>query len=544
MPMRRPRHIVRKNGVFANLITPDADNRCLFGIDSKSYDQTAADQGCSLFAALMRWKLPLRSDGTDPIVGLAGAAVTSLTKIWGLPSVIAPPTASNHGWTRTAHAPGATISVTANSETIAASPTGSHGPMFTTSYAIGNAGSRTAYVSSTNNVGMVLIVVAGANLTNGTAPYTQTVRGRDPFAGKQCMARLIGDYAGANGPTDMTIRPVRHIDGQNTVSANNTWVGSPTTMDLSLAAGPYKYDVDCGAGYGRPGFVVCNPTGSPAAIDGLMIFTGMRVCRDNGSQVPITGTSFAFFAYTGHTMADHASALGLTGYGTSPDPYYAAANAKQYLEWLCGRGVSGAKYPNRIFLYIGHNWTTAESTDINLVRTGGAATHVARDNLIAVINKHKSNASDLGDPEPQFCIIFAEWHSHDKGGSNDDAGFSLAALSEVAEACATTGAELIDLFSETWDGVTTNFAGGEALATLQARWPWMKGASSFSQAGSGSGPVVATAPDFLHNSLNGSLYIFGDLVWSIGMRELGLQSDAYVGDEVPAVEAEGRTLRA
>lgn len=499
---------------FRSLTVSGSDNRIAIGYDSKCYDFTATDQGCAPDSILRTWDIPPLADGTPGIVGIGTGGYhpsNGLSRLLGTVSTVIGN--AQNGWTINFRAPGATWSNSATGV----------GPIYGVDFTITAVLTRTACVADYTTTGMLIGWLAGTSIVNSlqstASANPASCRGGDPWSGYQCAAKFVGAKPGVDGTTDMRIQAIRQLQNNGSLSANNTQyvAGAYTTMDFSGAAGIKSYTVDCGTGWGVPGLVVVNPAVTASGTAYKFYSIGSRVFRCDGSLVPLSGTSVAAISYTGHTPQDHAGMLGLTGY-TTPNPYFASADMSTFLTEISGR-TSGANAPNKIIIYTGHNYAAADVTDLQNIQSGSAATHSWRDVHIAIINQYKTLCAALnGGVNPDILLVYAEAHTHNNGVGDNDAGFDLVCLDELRQVCASTGCELIDLFSRTWNGTTTDF-NGATFANKRIMWQYMKGATIVSQAGSGSGPVVNASPDFVHNSKQGCDWLWR-IVWDVGCKSV------------------------
>lgn len=525
-------HILSANGFFRDMITQDERINLLCAYDSKSIANGAIAQGSMGLSILNTWDFPIQSDGTPPIVGISThgpRTFSSLDKFLGHASA----TASNFSAT---HYTATTGEPRYANDAYELPPT--HCTVWTRAAGTG----RTAWAGALTNLNGVLFAVAfgGAPVqSNGTGSATACASGAmgvDPFAGRSTRTKFIGIRPGSNGPSDMRCQAFRQLDNTGTISnANTVLIDSPVACDFSGTADVFGVSCNAGSGWGRPGLVLANPATVSDTSAWTCISAGAAVFRDDGAGNRLgTGVTLGICAIGGLNTAQWASGMGVTGMGTNPDPYNTTAKAQKYLkEWI--------DMPTHVVWYTGHNFQAAERSDLE-AGLSGAMTHLWRDHTIAAFNAITAMCLAEGAPAPKFLIVLREWNVHSHVSGDDMARFDQLLQQEAAAVCVATGAEMIDLWGETWDGVTTDY---NSLTWDQknAAMPYTQRAHNQAVAGGASGPVQAAATDWLHNSVQGQMYL-ARMVWDIGMDAIGYVRGANFGHPRKRADAERYRNRA
>ncbi len=510
-------HILSANGFFKDMITQDKRINLLCAYDSKTIANGAVAQGSMGVSIINTWDFPNQSDGTPALVGLSthGPRTTS-----GLDKLLGHANATASNFTGTSYT-ATTAEPRYNADAYELPPT--HCTVYNRAAGTG----RTAWAGALTNLNGVLFAVAfgGAPVQAGSTGSATTCNagamGVDPFAGRSTRTKFIGIRPGSNGPNDMRCQGFRQLDNQGTISAANTvQIGSPTTADFSGTADVFGVSCDCGNGWGRPGLLLANPASVVDTLQWTCISAGAAVFRDDGAGNRLNaGVTVGMCAIGGLNTAQWASGMGATGMGTTPDPYNTTAKAQKYLkEWI--------DMPTHVVWYTGHNFQAAERTDI-IAGLSGAMTHVWRDHTIAAFDAITAMCLAEGKPAPKFLIVLREWNKHDHTTGTDMARFDQMLQQEAAAVCIATGAEMVDLFHETWDGTTTDY---DTLSWDQrnAAMPYTQRAHNQAVAGGASGPVQASSTDWLHNSVQGQMYL-ARMVWDIGMDAIGYVRGANFG---------------
>ena len=469
----------------SDFLRQGADIRMIVGYDSMSTDQQSTDQGSLAASIATTWTLPLRSDSSPALVGVAGSIGSSLSNI-GLSN------ASAQGWTLgSVKTPGDTFQTSGGNQNCGAPAS---------DFYVAAGTSRTGWTTATTT-GVVQTWAGAGTHSVRTGNAYHDVYGGNPFSQRQTHARYIVKGTASN-PTDMLIKGIRQASNTaiTTVSAANTGYPSSATMTISGTT-VQAFDADCGAGAGNAGIHITNP-GTPTGATALrLIGLGGRVFRSS-ANAPIAGWHLAAWGTGGHTISQFGSCLGLTGY-TSPDPYFSATDAQAFAAAMVGGGATAG--PTHWMIYTGKNFTGTEQTEL---AAGNVATYLA--NHVAIINRCVaiSRALNGATTMPKVCIVFSE--AHQNGYS---ATFWQTALQAVQMAAAQTSQSCLDLFTRT---NTLPLTG-----TPFSSWanPLGKQASINDAAGTSAGPIAATN-DYLHHSKT-SDRIVAEMIWDAMVESCG-----------------------
>lgn len=490
---------------FENFTTPGADIRILCGYDSMCSESQTLNQGSLMRSILETWDFPNQSDGSPAwaSIGTQGYPTFGRTLFGGDYGAF--------GWTRTLNkAPGGAAAD--SGQGIGGPASGGETGVSPNPYGdfnIAAGTSRTAYSADGSSTGVVVQTSVFNPPPSGGTGRTLTMNGFcDPFSGVQCHARLLYTKNTA-GPTDMRLQGIRQLWSSTTISAANTgYIGSKTTIDMS-GSGYAASDVDCGTGHGQPGLILVNPNTPTGASTLRMYITGARVYRSSGGLPITSGVHIATMAQGANSDIHQASLLGVADMTTgqsnanarTPNPYCAAADTRSYISNLVGGSTVGTSYPNRIIIYTGHNLSDAETSEL---ASGQSATMRAA--ILGIMNQHTTNASTLGSEAPRFLVLSCEkfYSGYSTTIRENKRNTLRAAAAEFG-----SNASFIDLYDYTNDGT----------ADTAPMW-YCRSYAGRSIAGSSSGPVIDSAPDYVHNSYSGMNYI-ARLVWEIGMASLG-----------------------
>lgn len=511
---------------FKNFNVQDASIRILVGYDSMCSEAQTLNQGSMMRSILETWDFPNLSDGTPPWVSIGVQGPSTFAR------TVHSYDLSSHGWTKTNNkAPGGAAAD--SGQGIGGPASGGENGVSPNPYSdwtIATGAARTAYVADGNSAGVAFQVgVWNPPPSGGTGRTFGFNSFPDAFAGRQCHARMLYTKNTA-GPTDMRIQGMRQLWSTSTMSTNNTgYVGSKDTVDMSGSTYA-AVDVDCGTGEGSPGFVLINPNSPTGASTLRMYITGCRVFRSTGGLPLTSGVQIATLAQGANSDVHQASLLGVADMTTgqsnvnarTPNPYVSAANARTYISNLVGGSTGPTSYPNRIIIYTGHNLSNAEVTEL---ASGQSATMLAA--IGGIMAQHTANATALGSEAPRFLILSCEkFYSGYSTTIRDNKRNTLRAAAVAFGATAS----FMDLYDYTNDGTADD----------TAMW-YCRHNAGRAIAGSGSGPVIDSSPDRVHNSYAGANYI-ARLVWELGMESLGLSVGLLRGNrsQIPQASSGGR----
>ena len=360
-------------GFFRDLLVQNAGLSIAVCYDSMSSESVVASQSSATSAIMRKWELPRRSDGSPAWCGIGTNGTRFIVDASRLFMSIN--SGATGGWSTSAgRNPGGTGSgTTVGGPTTVTGSTGGDSAVALQSYTDWSVtgSSRTAWNGTVTGTGAASVIIAGTNNHASTSiPGPQGWYGGDPFNSRQTIIREIW-FGATGGATDMRVQAIRQVHDQNSIStANTTFVGSVSSAINHGAAGVTYTDADCGAGPGSPGRMLVNPA-VPSGTTIRMYSIGFRCFRSSGG-VPIVGAHIAAMATPATYAQQHASCLGKSGMVASlpnaveqgPDPYFSAANAREYVKRLCG--FSGNDYATHIIIYDGHNRTATENSELAL----------------------------------------------------------------------------------------------------------------------------------------------------------------------------------
>jgi hypothetical protein len=464
-----------------------AYNSILIGYDSTITDNQSSDQGVYTSGVITAFPY-LRSDGTPLIAGLGGAA-QSLTQTFTSG-------AAAQGYTLTSRAAGATWTTA-----------GGASPQAASEFVIGTGVARTAstVTDQASIAGFAALVECQPTINNqrgGTRNYVE-VLGGDPFRLRETSVRMILRTF-ANTPDDMRIVGLRQLQGNGTLSTANTELDTITTLSALSGAGIKSASVTCGNGYGNPRAGLLNPTSTTTGTAYAFGYLGSRVYRtDSGNASP--GVHIASIATGGHTIGQWNSALGISGTGTTPNPYMSAADAQEYVRLMCGLGTN-RDFPTHVIIWDGHNPTTGASTPGNDEATEFAAgvQTLGIANRLASIDRLNAMADALSSPRPKVLFVLTPAHRNGYSGLMRNTWYTA-----VVNAAAQRGASVLDLHARTCPASIDQNA-ALPYSTLE---PWFAKATSVNaQAGTTTGPVTVASPDWLHPGPTGARDI-GQMFW-------------------------------
>lgn len=498
-------------GSFAeSFAVSQADIRLFIGYDSRTTGAQTATQGSIERAIAAIWPMPLRSDETPALVGFFGGtnALNSNSYIYN----------GTHGWTFTTRNPGATWSDGSNN--LNGYPT--------TEFTIAGDSSRTAYVDGASANGNVWSMLPQFHLEAAGGPGVDFFGG-NPFSSLQCHARHIALGSGSAGPADMQLRGIRHVDFWPAVNTlgRTAYPTAPVTMNFSGTT-VISHDVDCGAGIGLPGFVLCNPTSVGAGVTARRIFhQGGRIFRSSGAA-PIAGFHLGAWATGGHTIGAACASIGLAGHsGLSPDPYISEANVIELLKAGWGRGT-GNNAPTHILCFTGANYAGDEQAQL-----GAGIKTLLRDRHIAYGQKMSDLCSALnGGVRPKICFVFNQPHRNGFSGLH----FSTALAAVQDAAAAVSGASVCDLFTPT---NSKSLAGSTPWAS-PFKTAFSRGNTYETTNSASSGPILNGSADYVHHSRGGDVRVALGM-WCRMFRSIGKDPGIYIGQAIEASGASART---